>query len=135
MTQETTALNETYLYRALEWCMCTDESITHAFKWVLKALLEHHAALVYNPDHSTDYVAVAAKIEMPALMVQFVYLELDRLGLTEHGSSIRTSWLRDGIEDMAAINAYLRQKIVARGECPECGALRTDMTTPCPGCE
>lgn len=81
-------LDTDVLYYALGFCGCTDDEVTTDFQKVFDCLLE-----AKKNDGSIYYDAIAEKTKLTSPHVQLILLLLDKIGLTEHGTAIRGSWL------------------------------------------
>lgn len=78
--------NQEKLYEHLEWCGCSDGDIVDAFNKVVSYMLEGE----HGHQYFTDIVSHTG---LDKITVQLILLELDRAGITEHGTSVRGSWI------------------------------------------
>ncbi len=88
-------LNTNKLYNKLGWCSCSSELIREVFEIVinefLKSLQESHEGRHYG----CFFTEMSERTGLDARLIEIVLLELDRLRITDHGSSVRGSWMGD----------------------------------------
>jgi hypothetical protein len=86
-------INEDKLYNKLGWCGCSDNDVSKAFQIVINEFLNEEN--VRGIDYNCYYTDIVERTGLDITLVQIILLELDKLRITDHGSSVRGSWLHD----------------------------------------
>lgn len=94
------------LNEALGWCGCYDDQIFIDFEKILNFLI----SCKNNKDYDTYYTKIAKELSLSENYIQIILYELDRIGLTTHGGSVRGSWPKD-LENNIKLNELTREEV------------------------
>jgi hypothetical protein len=111
------------LFTALGFCGCAGDDVADLFQKVLDTFPLNSGEAIYYVATETSGPGIAERTGIPAPIVQLILLELDRIGLLEHGTAVRGSWRTDP-KDSTYMRActgcgFIKEK---RGKCDNCEA-------------